>query len=180
MKYELVNEYEISVETSKQLNELLIASFPETEYARRDYFKQLPHYRIIAIENGQVIGQLGIDFRAMNLNGEAVNIFGVIDLCVHLKYRKQGIAKQLMLEMESTARANSQKVDFLFLVADETEFYEKLGFEKVIITTQWLKINQHINYGLGHEKIEDVSFMIKPISGKKWASGELDYLGYMY
>ncbi len=68
-----INEFQIDRETSMQINELLQTCFSFIDYQGLDYFKQLPHYRILAKENNKLVGHLGIDFRAMNLNGEAIH-----------------------------------------------------------------------------------------------------------
>lgn len=175
-----INEFEIDSKTSKQINQLLQSCFSFVDYNGFDYFKQMPHYRILVKENGKVIGHLGIDFRAMNLNGEAIHVFGVKALCVDSHYQGQGIGKLLLAEFEAIATRNSHKIDFLFLVTESPKYYEALGYQQVNVTTTWLKIDQHINYGLGTEKIEDVAFMVKQISDKKWMNGNLDLLGYMY
>jgi len=180
MELEFINEFQIDKTTSKKINALLKRCFPDTEYEKRDYFKQLPHYRILAKEGEHIIGQLGIDFRVMNLNGEAFRVFGVVDLCVDPEFQRKGIGKKLMIEFETIAKKHTDKIDFLFLVADESEYYEKLGFKKTNITTTWLKIDEHKNYGMGSEKIEDAFFLIKNISNKQWKDGDLDLLGYMY
>lgn len=180
LKLEFINEFQIDNTTSKKLNRLLKKCFADTDYEDRDYFKQLPHYRILAKEGKEIIGQVGIDFRAMNLNGKLVNVFGVIDLCVDPEFQRQGIGKALMLEFEKIASNNTDKIDFLFLVTDSPEFYEGLGYKIADITTIWLKIDQGKNLGIGKEKISDSFFMVKGISGNKWTDGELDLLGYMY
>lgn len=180
MELKFINEFQIDETTSKKINILLKKFFPDAEYENRDYFKQLPHYRILAKEGEHIIGQLGIDFRTMNLNGEAVRVFGVVDLCVDPEFQRRGIGRKLMIEFETLAKKHADKIDFLFLVTDHSGYYEKLGFKKTIITTNWLKIDEHKNYGLGNEKINDAFFLIKNISNKPWEDGDLDLLGYMY
>lgn len=180
MKLTFINAFEIDEKTNEQLKNLLQKSFPAAEFKQRTYFKQLPHYRILATENEQLVGQLGIDYRVMNLNGEAVKVFGVIDLCVSASMRGRGIGTKLMREFEATARQHRNNIDFLFLVTDTAKFYENLGFRKSKLTITWLKIDEHKNYGLGIEAIEDAFFMIKAVSDKAWQAGDLDMLGYMY
>ncbi|MBL4585663.1 MAG: GNAT family N-acetyltransferase [Flavobacteriales bacterium] len=175
-----VNEFQIDNATSMEINSLLARCFPETKYEKRDYFKQLPHYRILAKEGKRIIGQLGIDFRIMNLNGKAVRVFGVVDLCVDLKFQGKGIGRNLIGEFESIAKKHSDKIDFLFLVTDKPQFYQTIGFKITNITTTWMKINQHKSYGIGKEKIQDAFFLVKDVSNKQWKDGELDLLGYMY
>ncbi len=180
MTITFTNEFEIDTKTAKEINALLQSNFTDIEFEGRTYFKQLPHYRILATKDGQLVGQLGIDYRAMSLNGEGVKVFGVIDLCVAPHLHGQGIGTKLMLEFEAIAKQHPHSIDFLFLVSDEPDYYKKLGYQETDITTTWLKIHQHKNYGLGTEHITDASFMIKPIGNKKWTDGDLDLLGYMY
>ncbi|MGB1206165.1 MAG: GNAT family N-acetyltransferase [Chitinophagales bacterium] len=180
MELIFINEFEIVEKMAKSLYELLQSCFPEAEYRQRIYFKQLPHYRILALENKKLVGQLGIDYRVMNLNGEAVKVFGVVDLCVTASMRGKGIGKKLMLEFEAIAKRNRNGIDFLFLVTDDAGFYEKLGYQQTKLTTTWLKIDQHNNYGQGTEAIDDAFFMVKAVSDKVWENGDLDMLGYMY
>ena len=174
------NEFNISSDTSKEINALLKKSFPGTKYENRDYYKQLPHYRILARKEKRLIGQLGIDFRVMNLNDQAINVFGVVDLCVDPKYRRKGIGRLLMERFEKIAKDHPNKIDFLFLVTDTPNYYKNMGFSITDITTTWLKIDQHKNYGIGKERRNDASFLIKNVSNKQWKDGELDLLGYMY
>lgn len=180
MTLTLINEFQIDTNTSKEINELLQSVFADIDFRGRDYFKQLPHYRLLAQKDERLVGHLGIDYRVMNLNGHAVKVFGVIDLCVSPAAQGQGIGKQLMLEFEAIAQRHANKIDFLFLVTDTPNFYAKLGYQQTKITTTWLKIDHHENYGLDTERIEDALFMIKPVSDKQWADGDLDMLGYMY
>ncbi|MCK5682577.1 GNAT family N-acetyltransferase [bacterium] len=178
--FEYLNEFEISSTTSIEINKLLKICFQDTGYKDRDYFKQLPHYRILARSKGVLAGHLGIDFRVMRLNENAVNVFGIIDLCIDPTFRGKGISKMLVKEYESIAFNNRDRIDFLFLVTDNPNYYTSMGYTITNLETTWLKIDQHVNYGIGIENIEDAYFMIKSVSGKKWADGKLDMLGYMY
>ena len=180
MKLTFINTFEIDKKTNAQIKYLLQSCFPEAEYRQRTYYKQLSHYRILATENEQLVGQLGIDYRVMNLNGEAVKVLGVIDLCVSPSLQNKGIGTKLMQKFEAVAKRHSDNIDFLFLVTDSAVFYERLGFRKTKLTITWLKIDQHNNYGQGTEMIDDAFFMIKAVSDKVWKDGDLDMLGYMY
>lgn len=180
MELQFINEFQISKDTSTEINSLMKKCFPDIDYEGRDHFKQLPHYRILAKEKGKVIGQLGIDFRVMNLNGHAIRVFGVIDLCVDPQFQKRGIGKALLDELDRIAKNSSDKVDYLFLVADSPTYYERLGFRAMDLTTTWLKLDNFRNYGVGKEKITDAFFMVKEISDRRWVNGDLDLLGYMF
>ncbi|MCZ6377234.1 GNAT family N-acetyltransferase, partial [Vibrio parahaemolyticus] len=44
--------------------------------------------------------------------------------------------------------------------------------------SSWLRIHEHKNYGVAVDQVDDL--YVKPISGKTWAVGHIDWLGYMY
>ena len=179
MNIEFVSEIQIDKSTSKAIAKLLAMCFPGEGHEGRDYFKQLPHYRLLAYEDDRLVGHLGVDLRVMNLNGRAVTVFGAIDVCVVPDRQGSGIGTAILQRLETIAR-DSNRVDFLFLVSKNPLIYEKLGYKKTTVRTQWLKIDQHKNYGVGNELITDASMLFKAISDKKRVDGELDLLGYMY
>ena len=176
-----IADFAIDENQSKEIARLLSVCFPnhKDDYRGRDYFKQLPHHRLLAYSSGKLIGHLGIDFRVMNLNDKPVRVFGAVDVCVAPENRKTGIATTLLRRFEEVAR-DSGRVDFLFLVSNEPGFYERLGYETTMLRTTWLKLDQHSNFGVATEEISDASFLYKSISNAQWNDGELDLLGYMY
>ncbi|HEY0262386.1 MAG TPA: GNAT family N-acetyltransferase [Chitinophagales bacterium] len=174
------NEFEIDAKTKDELNKLLVLCFPETNYHGRTFFKQMPHYRLILYENKQVIGQLAIDYRSMNLNGELVNVMGIIDLAILPGFQGKGYGTLLMNEFEKIASNNANNIDFLFLVTDKSKFYKRLGYKATSLVVSWLKIHQTVNYGIGKEEVNDCTLMYKSIGNNIWCDGELDMLGYWY
>lgn len=175
-----VTELEIDSATKLDIAQLLLVAFPEVNYNNRHFFKQLPHYRLLLKEDNRLVGQMGIDFRVMCLNGELVTVLGVIDLAVHPDFQGKGLGTKLMKEFDKIASNHHYNIDFAFLVTDKPGFYTRLGYKPTEITTSWLKLDQGRNYGVGHEKITDSIFMFKQINSKVWRDGELDLLGYMY
>lgn len=178
--FRVKSEYQLSQKEKADINALLSTCFPDADYSGRSYFKQHPHHRILAEYNEDLIGQLGIDFRVMRMNDDPIHVFGVVDLCVHPEHRGKGVATKLMKELERIATVHAESIDFLFLVTEDTPFYTALGFLATNNINTWLKIDQHKTLGVGNEKIDDAKFMYKPISGKSWKDGELDFLGHMY
>ena len=180
MKIDFIEEFQIGENIKIELVELLALCFSETAYRGRTFFKQLPHYRLILTDENKVIGQVAIDYRIMNLNGEIVRVFGVIDLAIYPKRQGEGLGTKLMLELEKISSANQNNIDFLFLVTDKPAFYERLGYKKTKLQVTWLKINQGKNHGLTTEEVNDCDLMFKEVSGRKWSDGQLDMLGYWY
>ena len=181
MKIIQIPDFAVHEEQSEEIARLLSVCFPDhkDDYRGRDYFKQLPHHRLLAFNDNELIGHLGIDFRVMNLNGNPVRVFGALDLCVSPEHRRTGIATGLLQRFEDIAR-DSCRVDFLFLVSNDPGFYERRGYKKTILRATWLKIDQHSNFGVATEDISDASFMQKSVSNAEWTDGKLDLLGYMY
>lgn len=169
-------EYDIDPQLHNEITEIQNDCFPENS-KERSYFKQLPHFRYLACEDEILIGHMGIDHRVISVGKSVFSIFGVIDLCISSRYRRIGIASE-MLEQLSTL-AKEKGIDFLFLVADDHRLYEKNGFQLISTDLTWLKIDEHKNYGVGIERIEK-ELMIKQTGKKVWPDEPVDLLGYLF
>ena len=177
MRIEQHLEMTISESMDTELIELLQHAFPSI-YPNRRYFKQLPHFRLIAYEDEQIIGQVGLDFRVMNMDGEPIHVLGIIDLCVRDEVRGRGVGRALMEKVIDLGEA--YPVDFLLLFADRPDLYERVGFHKVSNTCTWLQIddeNQTIR-GIGEASFDEL--MVRSVGDKRWTEGKLDLLGYLY
>jgi predicted N-acetyltransferase YhbS len=161
----------------EQLRVLLEASFPAT-FEGRIYFKQLPHFRLIAQEGESVLGQLGIDTRIINVGGAILKIFGLIDLCVLPERRGSELASKLLGAAEMIALESSR--DFMVLMADRPDLYERQGFQRVNSANgKWLAIEERESVALIERDLCDC-IMVKPLGAKLWPSGEIDLLGYLF
>lgn len=171
------SEFELTQEIQQQIALLLQKCFPETDFSGRHYFKQLPHYRLLAYEDEMLVGHVGIDYRMMRLNDKSITVFGINSLCVLEERRNHYIGSFLLEEAEKIAGTSS--ADFIFLFSKNGSLYLKHGFKFVDNICTWLKIHNHQSIGIGDEFIQQ-EIMIKEISGKKWEAGNLDFLGYLY
>ncbi|MCA9006092.1 MAG: GNAT family N-acetyltransferase [Planctomycetaceae bacterium] len=176
MQIEEKIEYDINPQLHDEITRLRNDCFPEHS-TNRSYFKQLPHFRFLAYEEGLLVGQMGIDHRVISVGESVFSIFGVIDLCVSSSYRNRGIATALLEQLSALAREKG--IDFLFLVADDYRLYEKNGFQPVSTSLTWLRIDEHKNYGVGMERIEN-ELMIKQTGKKVWPDEPVDLLGYLF
>ena len=177
MKIEQHLEMTVSESMDKELTELLQHAFPSI-YPNRRYFKQLPHFRLIAYEDERIIGQVGLDFRVMNMNGESIHVLGIIDLCVREEVRGRGVGRALMEEIIALGKEYS--IDFLLLFADQPDLYERIGFHTVSNTCTWLQINDEnqTTRGIGETSFDEL--MVRAVGDKRWMEGKLDLLGYLY
>lgn len=175
---EIVRKFESEITSQEHSAITLLRNACFNSCARkRSYFKQLPHFRYIAVEHNEIVGMVGVDHRMISIDGSAYSIFGIIDLCVAGSHRGQGIAAALIMAVESQARPS--EIDFLVLMADNYAFYEKLGFELRNNHCAWLRIDDFKNYGIAFEKL-DRELMSKCLGTEKWPNGMLDFLGYLF
>ena len=171
------NEFELTKDVQLQISLLLQKCFPETNYHGLHYFKQLPQYRFLAYEDDMLVGHLAIDYRMMRLNDQPIKVFGVIELCVLEEKRNRSIGSFLLEEAEKLAK--NANADFVLLFSKVGSIYKKHDFKYVDNMIAWLKIHEHTNLGIGDEFTQN-EMMIKEISDKKWETGNLDFLGYLY
>jgi GNAT superfamily N-acetyltransferase len=170
-------EYAISAEVCSQLQILLDQCFPDI-FERRTYFKQLPHVRLVAMDEGSVVGQVGIDGRIVNVGGTIVSIFGIIDLAVRPEMRGKRIGTQLLAEAERIARAGER--EFLVAMADRHDLYLKEGYVRVQpALTKWLAVEDRQSVELMTRDLSGC-FMVKPLAEKSWPAGTIDMLGYLF
>jgi predicted N-acetyltransferase YhbS len=172
-----IPEYAIPAEVCSQLQTLLDQCFPGT-FEGRTYFKQLPHFRLLAMDAGSVVAQVGIDGRVVTVGGTIVSIFGLIDTAVHPARRGERIGTQLLTEAERIARASQR--EFLVLMADRHDLYLKEGYVRVQpALTKWLAIENRQSVELMTRDLSDC-FMVKPLTEKSWPAGTIDMLGYIF
>ena len=172
-----VAEYGLSEQVRSELKSLLEECFPRT-FEGRTYFKQLPHLRLLAMDNDSVVGQVGIDGRVINVGGTIVPIFGIIDLGVRIPNRGNGIGTKLLAEVESLARRSGQ--DFLVAMADRFDLYSRQGFVRVQpAMTRFLAIDNRQSISV-FEKDLGSCFLMKALAKRAWPDGIIDLLGYVF
>lgn len=179
LRIEKVYEYDISHELQSEIQDLLIASFPDVYPEHRIYFKQLPHLRFLVYnQEDRLVGHVGLDYRVMNLNKKPIRVLGVIDLCVSQSARSQGIGSSLLAELDQFCAGRN--IDFILLFADNMTLYLKNGYKPVKNKCKWLKIDDgfQTSIGLGHEAMDEL--MIKKVGKIDWKEADLDLLGYLY
>ncbi|TMU85258.1 GNAT family N-acetyltransferase [Bacillus sp. BHET2] len=177
MQIKIVWEFDVNKEMRDELQLLLCECFGEDYPKERIYFKQRPHFRVLAYKGNHLIGHIACDYRTMNLNGHPINALSLIDVCVSAEIRSEGIASQLLSETDKFCQ--NKDIDFIVLFADNPVVYERNGFKSVQSKCTWLKIND-VNLttkGIGCETINEL--MVKSVGEKKWEDGELDLLGYL-
>ncbi|WP_250518536.1 GNAT family N-acetyltransferase [Caballeronia sp. ATUFL_M1_KS5A] len=173
----LVAEMAVSASAERSLAGLLDMCFPDT-FAGRTYLKQLPQARLIHRQDGEIVGQAGLDYRIVRIADEIVRIVGIVDLCVAPHLRGEGRASAILkaaAELAANARAN-----FTVLFADKPDLYLRNDYQSVrpaLIT--WLAIDERTTYGVQERDFSGI-FMVRPIAGAEFPQGKIDLLGYLF
>ncbi|MCM0148669.1 GNAT family N-acetyltransferase [Photobacterium galatheae] len=172
---QIIPEIEISPESHTAIQQLRNAAFPDHQ-VERSYYKQLPHYRMLAYSGDQLIGHMGLDYRVIRTGDAVLKTLGVIDFCVHEHVRGQGIGSSMLVALSEYAQ--TRDVDFLMLMSERTQFYSRHGFQPVTAHHSWLRLHEHQNYGIGFEPLNEL--LVQSVNGLAWPSGHIDWLGYMF
>ena len=172
----LVAEFAITPALSQQILALRRVCFDDSA-ADRIYYKQLPHHRLLAYQGDQLVASVAIDHRVITIAAKPYKIFGLIDVCVNPQHRDQGIASALLQEVTQLGQQHS--IDFLVLFAQDARIYQKNGFRLVDNYFQWLRIDEHQNYGVAIERI-DSEVWVKELCDRKWTADPVDLLGYLF
>jgi GNAT superfamily N-acetyltransferase len=170
-----VAEAEIGQDLMQRAQALLQLSFPG--YPSRSYFKLPPHFRYLVMGNGELLAQMGVEFRMIRVGSSVLRTFGIVDLCVRGSARSHGLAGKLLAEVTELAR--SCGMDFVILFADDDRLYRRNGWAHASNPCSWLKIHDHATLGLA--TAEDTgTLMVKRIGRQAWPQGEVDLLGHLF
>lgn len=170
-----VAEAEVPADLADQVQALMQACFPG--YPSRTYFKLPPHFRYLAMANGELAGQVGVELRVIRVGSNVLRTFGVVDLCVRESARSHGIAGRLLAEVTGLAR--SCGMEFVILFADDDRVYLRNGWARAANPCSWLKIDDHTTLGLA--TAEDTgALMVKQLGRRAWPDGEVDLLGHLF
>lgn len=173
----LVAEMAIDTPTEQDLSRLLDTCFPNT-FEGRTYFKQLPHARLIHRQDGEIVGQVSLDYRVIRIAAEVVRVLGIIDLCVAPHLRLGGRASA-MLDRAAAIAADAH-AEFTVLFADKSDLYVRNGYRPVdpaVIT--WLAVEDRSTYGVQERDFSGI-FMARPVAGAEFPRGTIDLLGYLF
>ena len=173
-----VNEYELSERQRSQILSLLKDCFPGY-FENRIFFKQMSRERLLAYSEGEFIGHLGLEYRAIRIGEQWTSIFGIVDLCVKAEARRQGVATELLRTVEEKAVAND--VHFCLLFADEHKLYQNFGYTLFQNDCVWFGIDEGKSIGLIKRRLTDC-MMVKRISGNiPWdETHTVDLLGHLF
>ena len=131
----------------------------EMEY-QDDRFGSLPFAYVICYKDNEMVGVVNLLKRKIIFKGEKILLGGFGGVCIHIKYRRQGIALRLLKEGMKILKIN--KCDIAFLNTDIKKLgtlYGKVGFVPLG--------RKYKATGLSNKVYEDAGGMIAPICSKE-------------
>ncbi|BBM85525.1 GNAT family N-acetyltransferase [Candidatus Uabimicrobium amorphum] len=170
-------EDQLTLDENAQIATLLDECFPDT-FSGRTYFKQLPTFRFVAVQQNKIVGHVGVVYRMIRLGQKPQRIFGVVDLCVANSHRRHALGQKLMEAI--TCAAQKAHTDFVVLFADDHRLYKRLGFSLQANPCTYMAIDEHQTLGI-HNKVFKDCLMIKAIGKSPWLPDvEMDMLGWLF
>lgn len=145
--------------------------------AGKHFLHQIPSFRILAMENDEIIGHVAIHHRVISSEGSIFNVFGIADLCVSEGNRKGGVAGNLLERLEVIAEQSG--IDFLLLLTNVDEFYLKKGFQKADNPCRWMMVQNNHSLGLVRRRVE-TGLMYKKMNDVEWPGKEIDLMGHVF
>lgn len=174
MDIEIKAEHAITSTVHGQIHAVLGECFPG--YPARSYFKQLPHLRYLGWSRGELVAHMGVDHRMINNAGSALQIFGIVDLCVVAPARSRGLARRLLEQLEELGRRC--EVDAVVLFADDPRLYLAAGYRRAPGMVKWVMLNEHESIGIAERPVDEL--MVKMLNEKPWNPGTVDLLGHLF
>ena len=154
---------------------LLDDAFPEV-FEGRTFYKQQPHSRVLAFEGERLIGQVGLDLRAVTIDGGLYEIAGIVDLCVAPAMRGRAVGSALLAAAEDVGAGR----DFALLCADDQRLYRAHGYSAVTpAPTRWFAIDGLRSHSVIERDLGDC-LMAKPLGPRAWPGGPIDLLGTLF
>lgn len=134
MNWQLIPEPELSPTLEADIQQMLIASFPDYVdfFTANSYWGTKPEFRLIAIENDHPIAHLEFGYRQISVGDTPVQIAGIGAVAIHPSHQGRKLGKAMFAQLREYLLKNSS-VDFGFIGCHEevAGFYAASGFQRV-------------------------------------------------
>ncbi|NRA51472.1 MAG: GNAT family N-acetyltransferase [Phaeodactylibacter sp.] len=165
-------EFSLSTHQQRGIQRLLKDAFPG--YPDRTFYRQLPDFRYLGYHEDKLMAHMAVEHRLLHNAGDLHQVFGIMDLCVDPMFQRRRIGSYLLEQISTLGQANG--IDFLVLIAGQHQLYLDNGFQLVSNPCIWMMISGNQSLGLTRRSVNH-SLMVKPLSGKQWQEGLVDFLG---
>lgn len=136
MQIDAIAEIDLTQDDEARIGALLERSFGvDAGYQGRSYHKQRHHLRLLAQDDGSLVGHLALCFRVIAMGGRPTPIIGVAEVATDPDHQGGGIATALL--QAAIARARATQAAFILLFGNRP-IYERMGFLPKTCTIRYL------------------------------------------
>jgi predicted N-acetyltransferase YhbS len=172
MLIEQIPEWKLTNQDEAEIAGLLARCFA-TDFGGRSFFQTRQHLRLVHRHEGQIVGHMALQFRAMRLGDRLITVAGLADVASDPGHRGQGIAAGLLQEAIALAKASPAEFFLLFGVA---KLYGAAGFRNVGNPLVWVEM-EGSRTGVLHRRPAK-GLMMLPLGTAVWdETALLDLLG---
>lgn len=178
MQIERISELQLTRGDDDRIAALVDIAFRgrDAGFGGRSYNKQRHHLRIIAREDGQIIGHIALLFRAIRMGDQIVQIIGLAEVATHPTHEGKGVATALLKE---TIRQSKQSLaDFIILFGTHP-IYAKHGFQKYANPLHYVVMDDCWTHKM-ITRVDD-AFQVLALGEVDWdATAPVDLLGHLF
>ncbi|WP_373355014.1 GNAT family N-acetyltransferase [Pseudoroseicyclus sp. CXY001] len=144
------------------------------DFEGRSFYKQRHHLRLLAREEGRLLGHMALGLRAVRLGPHLVDVATIGEVCTHPEARGRGIASALLQEAIGEAKASPARFALLF---GEAALYAAAGFRPVGQNIRLLGLDGARSHRMVHLRSHDL-LMVLPLGEEAWDEDlPLDLMG---
>ena len=177
MQIETHHEIALTQTVDAEIAALLVAAFGQGDgFEGRSFYKQRHHLRVLARDNGQLIGHIALSFRVIRMGDTLVPIIGLAEVATAPDQGGKGVASTLL--QETIKIASGTMAAFILLFGDHP-IYERRGFVKVKNTLRFTKIEDSRSQEI--LTMPTNALHVMAIGSQTWDdAADIDFLGHLF
>ena len=175
MQVDAIPEITLSHADDAAIADLLSQAF-DTDFGGRSFYKQRHHLRLVVRNDTQIIGHMGLCYRAIRMGNQLIDIVGLAEVATHPDHRKKGIASTLMTHAVQAAKQS--KADFFILFGDEA-IYAASGFRRRPNKMTFVVMDDAKTHTI--KTALNNALMVMDLTEKAWDDqATIDWLGHLF
>lgn len=177
MRTDILAEQDLRPDTDAAIGALLEGAFGcGAGYEGRSFHKMRHHLRVLGWQDGQLIGHVALQLRAIRMGDAPLTIAGVGEVATHRDHRGRGVASALMRQAIHEATNSLAQLAVLF---GYPGLYAPLGFRSQPNRLRYLSWDRA---GPGKVVTDTIdSLMVLPLGSREWdGAAEIDLGGPLF
>lgn len=177
MRIETHHEIALTEAADAEIAALLEVAFGQDDgFQGRSFYKQRHHLRVLAREDGQLIGHIALNYRVIRVADRLVPIIGLAEVATAPDQGGKGVASTLL--RETIKIASGTQAAFILLFGDHP-IYENRGFVKQKNTLRFTKVEDNRSQEIVTMSTEALHVMA--VGNQTWDdTAEVDLLGHIF